>query len=251
MTFHNAANPPTAAASEAAEFEEILYHITHDLRASLRAIRMMPKWIADDVDASGIELPPSALESLEMMETQAGRMDQMLIDLRTYSRVGRKCDSPTKVSLLRELQRVVQALDMPNGTVVKHEFKVEEFKAPPNEIGLLLSVLLSNAIKHHPLQAPNVMFRSRQVDDMIEISAEDDGPGIEPKFHERVFQMLTTLQPRDVVEGSGLGLAIARKICRNFGGDMLVSNLPSGKGALFRALLPGSMLDTSPSMRNG
>ena len=64
---------------------------------------------------------------------------------------------------------------------------------------------------------------------------KDDGPGIEPKFQSKIFELFKTLQRRDQVEGSGLGLAIVTKLADRIGGTIeVVSNAPTSRGAEFR-----------------
>jgi signal transduction histidine kinase len=65
----------------------------------------------------------------------------------------------------------------------------------------------------------------------------DDGPGIAPEFHERIFEIFQTLQPRDQVEGSGIGLAIVKKSVESSGGTIQVESAP-GEGTTFRFTWP-------------
>ncbi|MEZ4615946.1 MAG: ATP-binding protein [Caldilineaceae bacterium] len=67
---------------------------------------------------------------------------------------------------------------------------------------------------------------------------EDDGPGIDSAFHERIFQIFQTLQPRDEVEGSGMGLAVVKKAVESMGGIIRVESIWEGAGATFRFTWP-------------
>ena len=67
---------------QADEFEAILYHVTHDVRAALRAIMILPDWIHEDLVKTARNVPPSVLEDLELLKSQTRRADQLLIDLR-------------------------------------------------------------------------------------------------------------------------------------------------------------------------
>ncbi len=68
--------------------------------------------------------------------------------------------------------------------------------------------------------------------DVIEFSIQDDGPGIAPQFHKRIFQMFQTLKPRDQVEGSGMGLALVKKVVEARGGTIRIES-SEGRGATF------------------
>ena len=74
--------------------------------------------------------------------------------------------------------------------------------------------LIDNVIKHHHQSDGRIDISARNLGDFIEFSVTDDGPGIDPTFHERVFQIFQTLQPRDTVESSGVGLALVKRQSR-------------------------------------
>jgi signal transduction histidine kinase len=97
----------------------------------------------------------------------------------------------------------------------------------------VLRNLLDNAIKHHERADGHVHLAAYDQGDWIEFVICDDGPGIDPQFHNRIFEVFQTLQPRDKVEGSGMGLAIVKKSIESQGGTITVESAP-GAGATFR-----------------
>lgn len=114
---------------------------------------------------------------------------------------------------------------------------------------LVLRNLIGNAIKHHDrpdghvhvnaqaIARSEVPAETNQAGDLIEFTIADDGPGIDPAFHERIFQMFQTLQPRDLVEGSGMGLAIVKRMVESHGGTIRVESVLGG-GARFKFTWP-------------
>jgi signal transduction histidine kinase len=96
----------------------------------------------------------------------------------------------------------------------------------------VLRNLINNAIKHHDGLSGRVDVKARALDGWVEFSVCDDGPGIAPEYHERIFQMFQTLRPRDEVEGSGMGLAIVKKAVEEKGGRIRVES-EAGRGACF------------------
>ena len=102
---------------------------------------------------------------------------------------------------------------------------------------LVFKNLIENAIKHHHRPEGQVEISCQEVDDFTEFSVSDDGPGIDPAFHERIFQIFQTLRPRDEVEGSGAGLAIVKKVVESRGGTITVVSA-EGEGATFRFTWP-------------
>ena len=106
----------------------------------------------------------------------------------------------------------------------------------------VLRNLVGNAIKHHNKPEGNVVISATELDGMVEFAVADNGPGIDPAFHDRIFQMFQTLRPRDQVEGSGIGLAVVDKIVTSAGGTVRVESAP-GQGAIFRFTWPRQFAD--------
>jgi len=94
----------------------------------------------------------------------------------------------------------------------------------------VLQNLISNAIKHHDRDKGKIVVSAKDLGTHIEFRVQDDGPGIDPAFHERVFGIFQTLRPRDEVEGSGIGLAIVRKAVMANGGVIGVESAPRQRG---------------------
>jgi signal transduction histidine kinase len=93
--------------------------------------------------------------------------------------------------------------------------------------------LISNGIKHNPRRDGQIVISVTEHTDFYEFTVTDNGLGIAPEFHEKVFVMFQTLEPRDTVENTGVGLAIVKKIIEDKGGTIsLESDL--GQGATFR-----------------
>ena len=98
---------------------------------------------------------------------------------------------------------------------------------------MVLRNLIGNAFKHHPQPAAGVVHISAQKQGaFVEFSISDNGSGIDPRFHERIFGVFQTLQPRDRVEGSGMGLALVKKTVEYRGGQVRVESA-IGQGATF------------------
>ena len=89
---------------------------------------------------------------------------------------------------------------------------------------------LSNAIKHHDRSEGQIDFLVEVEEDHIKLEVTDDGPGVPMARQEHVFEILTTLKPRDEVEGSGMGLAVARRIVHHYGGEISMTSPVDGFG---------------------
>jgi signal transduction histidine kinase len=98
--------------------------------------------------------------------------------------------------------------------------------------------LIENAVKHHHRPAQGrVVIAAQAAGDFVEFTVADDGPGIEPEYHERVFDVFQTLRPRDELEGSGMGLAIVKKLVESYGGTITVESTGE-QGSTFRFTWP-------------
>jgi signal transduction histidine kinase len=102
----------------------------------------------------------------------------------------------------------------------------------------VLRNLLNNAIKHHNSpQAGRIEINAHEQENYVEFRVTDNGPGIDPQYHEQIFGLFQTIKSRDVVEGSGMGLAIVKRTIESRGGMIGVESR-LGDGATFRFTWP-------------
>ncbi len=216
-----------------AELEKFIYHISHDLKASMRALTLVPVWIVEDLEAELGSVPASVQQHVDLLATQAKRLDAMMADLLAYSRVG-SMQATGPVLLSGALADILNQHELPEGFDLRQNFLVPVLTGGTRDIPDLLGVFLSNAIKHG---ATSLAFETDRHDGHTILSATDNGPGIDPKHHRRIFDLMTTLKPRDEVEGSGIGLAMAHKIVVDHGGTLTVES-DGEAGARFVAAFP-------------
>lgn len=218
--------------------EDLIYHVTHDLRAPLRALKTLPDWIEEDLASETTQVPESVAQHLRALRKQADLLDHMLLGLRDFSRVGRLSNAPTIVELEMLIRRVASGLAGKAGLKLTLELHVTRLRAPENDLFLLFDALLSNAVQHHDKTEVNVIVRSEFIDDGFVIAISDDGPGIDPDLRAQAFNLMTTLYGRDDGAGSGIGLALARRIITNMGGQITLEDNPNGRGLEVRIVLP-------------
>ncbi|HXF63210.1 MAG TPA: PAS domain S-box protein [Caldilineaceae bacterium] len=211
------------------ELDQFAYVASHDLKAPLRAIDHLATWIEED---AGHLLPPRSREHLAKMRGRIERMEGLLDDLLTYSRAGRQRGDVRAVDTRALMARVVELVSPPEGFQIIVEEPMPTLVTLDVPLETVLRNLLGNAIKHHDKESGVIIVRARDLGDMLEFTVQDDGPGIEPRYHERIFQMFQTLRPRDRLEGSGIGLAVVKKIVEHVGGRVWVQS-ELGAGATF------------------
>jgi signal transduction histidine kinase len=216
------------------DLDQFAYIASHDLKAPLRAIDHLSTWVLEDV---GHLLPDRSHEHLQKMRSRIKRMERLLDDLLAYSRAGRYRGEASLVDTNELVARVIDTVSPPDNFTIKvvNEMPTMFTYAAPLET--VLRNLVNNAIKHHDKPQGEVRISAKVKDSLVEFAVADDGPGIDPAFHDRIFQMFQTLRPRDQVEGSGIGLAVVEKIVESVGGTVSVESTP-GEGATFRFIWP-------------
>ncbi|MDH5501642.1 MAG: HAMP domain-containing histidine kinase [Gammaproteobacteria bacterium] len=229
------------------EFEQILYRVTHDLHGCLRAIRTIPEWIEDELAEAGTQMPAPAKDLFVMLRTQARRGDRMLHDLRDYLQVARGGDPVTWLSLSSVLDAAAECAALPPAFTVTTALARDRVFGASSDMVALFAALLSNAVKHHDRTQGQIRITSQEAGKGLRVRVGDDGPGIAPQFRERVFELMTTLKPRDECEGSGVGLALARKIVTHMGGAIRIIDAPGDRGTTVELLLPAAGSGPAPA----
>jgi PAS domain S-box-containing protein len=214
------------------DLDEFAYIASHDLKAPLNAIKRLVSWIEED--ASEV-LQGDSLEHFGMIKNRIDRMNMLLKDLLNYSRVGKNDGLPQKLNLQQTAKHSCDLLDLPEGFVI--EIDDIDLVLPKIPLELVLTNLISNAVKHHFKKSGHIGIHCKNLKHDYQISVTDDGPGIDPSLHEKIFMKFQTLKPRDELEASGLGLAIVEKVLANYLGNITVKS-DIGKGATFIVTWP-------------
>ncbi|MDW4497104.1 HAMP domain-containing sensor histidine kinase [Sulfitobacter sp. D35] len=225
------------------ELEELIYLISHDVRASVRALIEVPQWICEDLEEAGIKINDSMRENIDLMNRHTGRLDRMLVDLLTYSRVGRMQDVH-EIDLDTALTEVLEEISVPAGFSLVRAFDCRHVYMGERDVLTLLSALVTNAVRHHDRDSGKVIVSAHQARGEILLRVRDNGPGIPEPYREKVFEAMSTLRPRDEVEGSGMGLAIVRKIALLYGGTASVRDNADSRGTVVEVCLPRTRGET-------
>jgi signal transduction histidine kinase len=221
------------------ELDQFAYVASHDLKAPLRAINHLATWIAQD---AGQLLPAPSMEHLEKLQGRVRRMETLLDDLLAYSRAGRLRHPAEVVDITDIINNVTDILVPPAGFRVQMIGKLPVLRVERSPLETVFRNLIGNAIKHHHNPAEGTVEISAEISaqdrgEFVEFVVKDNGPGIAEEFHQRIFEMFQTLQPRDLVEGSGVGLAIVKRMIESRGGSIQVES-SVGSGATFRFTWP-------------
>ncbi|MDX1531334.1 MAG: PAS domain S-box protein, partial [Rhodothermales bacterium] len=214
-----------------AELDQFAYVASHDLKAPLRAIDNLAAWIAEDAAPL---LPEDSKRHLDTLQGRVRRMERLLDDLLAYSRAGRDLGGPEEVDVGALVASVVELLDPPAGFRVEVEGRLPTLLTPPAPLETVFRNLIGNAIKHHDRPHEGRLRITAEEGGaagevpLVRFTVADDGPGIAPAYHDRIFRLFQTLKPRDTVEGSGIGLAIVKKAVESRGGTIAVGSVEGG-----------------------
>ncbi|MEM1103665.1 MAG: response regulator [Pseudomonadota bacterium] len=217
------------------ELDHFAYIASHDLRAPLRGMDNVAKWIEDDLPT---DADAGLYDKLRLLRGRVARMEQLLLDILAYSRAGRRESKPEEIDCSAVLREVVRWTAPPATFSVCEATQLPQICVSRTLLEQVLLNLISNAIKHHDRGSGEVRISYAQQGDFHEFIVEDDGPGIPPQYQERVFAMFQTLKSRDKVEGSGIGLAIVKKMVDAIGGSVTLESPVNERGSAFHVRLP-------------
>jgi len=222
-----------------AELEQFSYSISHDMRQPLRMISSYLQLL--ELGLTG-KLDAEQREYLNFAADGARRLDQMLVALLEYSRVGRKGEPPAWVesrALLDEALLYLQPAIAEARAQLRIDGDWPRIFASPDELLRLLQNLLGNALKFRIAgRTPEIAVSSHSVDQTWRFCVSDNGAGIIPDQIGRLFQVFQRLHNRAEYEGTGIGLALCRKIAEHHGGRIWVESPGAGRGSSFHVELP-------------
>lgn len=218
------------------ELEHFAYLASHDLQEPLRTIRSYVDLLEQ---RAGSGLDDRARSWLGFVSDGAERMSHLIADLLEYSRTGLAHgpaqDADLNAAWDLAAANLEHAIGATGATVTRGELPV--VRARPRELTSLLQNLIANSLKYRGDAPPTVHASARARNGSWEIAVTDNGIGIDPRFHDRVFGLFQRLHTAEEYPGTGMGLAIVKKIVESNGGDVRVQS-PAGGGTTFVVTLP-------------
>jgi light-regulated signal transduction histidine kinase (bacteriophytochrome) len=223
------------------ELEQFAYVASHDLQEPLRMVasycQLLERRYADAVDDEGREFISYAVDG-------ANRMQALINDLLTYSRVGRQdqnLESLASATIVdHALANLQAAIDDGGATVTVGSLPA--VRGDASQLMRLFQNLVGNALKFRGDRAPTIAVTAEPgAEGEWVFSVKDNGIGIEPRHADRVFAIFQRLHSRQEYPGTGIGLAVCRKIVERHGGRIWLESVP-GEGTTFLFTLPA---DTS------
>lgn len=219
------------------ELEEFSYSVSHDMRAPLRAMQSFAQFLVDEYSST---LDEKGLDYLRRIMRSAVRLDHLIQDVLSYTRIHHAPLQMGNVDLDRLVRDVIETF--PNGYPIKPEIRVRGTlpQVMGNEalLAQCVSNLLSNGAKFVAAgKTPQLEVWTELVQDtFVRVWFTDNGIGIAPKDHKRVFRLFERIGPAAGYEGTGIGLSIVRKAAERMGAAVGFDSA-LGEGTRFWLLL--------------
>jgi len=216
------------------ELNDFASIVSHDLKAPLRGIKTLAGWISSDY---GDKLGPEGTEQINLLSSRVDRMYALIEGVLEYSRVGRVKEEPVQVDLNDLVPTVIDMIAPPENIAITIENELPAVNCEQTRITQVFQNLLSNAIKYMDKPQGHIRVGCTADGDFWKFSVADNGPGIEEKHFERIFQIFQTISSNNEFESTGVGLTIIKKIVELYGGRIWVES-QFGKGSTFFFTLP-------------
>ena len=210
------------------ELDQFAYVASHDLKAPLRGVTTIVKWIEQEHPD---EMSAQLRAYLAQMRGRLARLEDLINGLLAYARVGRTASergTTDVAALLREVAELV----VPAGFALAIGPGMPTFATDRLRLQQVFTNLLSNAVKYHHRGGGHLAVSCRELATHYEFRVQDDGPGIAPEYHQKIFQLFQTLRDRHSAESTGIGLSIVKKIIDEQMGSIVVDSA-AGQGAGF------------------
>ncbi|CAN5831119.1 hypothetical protein BH23GEM9_BH23GEM9_30110 [soil metagenome] len=195
----------------------------------MRGIANLSQWLEEDLEG---ELNSEARKHLDLLRGRVHRMEGLIDGILEYSRAGRVKELPQQVDTGALVREVIDLLAAPENVTFNVEGGMPAFVTERLPLQQVFMNLIGNAVKYTRREDARVEIGATEQEDHFEFCVSDNGPGVAPEYHERIFNIFQTLQARDEVEGTGIGLSLVSKVVQQRGGKVWIES-EVGEGSTF------------------
>ena len=215
--------------------EEFAYTASHDLKSPLNSLQGLIGLIKVELNEDS-KKNTQLQTMLDMLETTTNKMRGMVDGILTYSRVTDEMLAKSSLNLKTELEEIIAIF---SASPIRIEICKDMPVVQYNKTALtqIVQNLLSNSLKFCDKEVCEVKISWEDQGNFYTISIADNGPGIDKKYHEKVFELFVHLTPQKIQEGSGIGLATVKKLVESIGGRIWIESSP-GNGCTFHFTIP-------------
>jgi PAS domain S-box-containing protein len=216
------------------ELDSFVHIVSHDLKAPLRGIANLSQWIEDDLEGS---LLSETRSQMALLRSRVNRMAATIDGLLDYACVGRTADTITLVSVAELLAETIDSLAPPPAFTIVVSPHLPTLKTNRLLLSQVFANLISNSIKHHDRSDGKIDISCEEYGDLYRFVVADDGPGIAPQHHDKIFTIFQAVNRQNSPDSTGIGLSIVKKIVETTGGNIQLESA-IGQGATFRFTWP-------------
>lgn len=216
------------------ELEEYAYIASHDLRTPIRGIGGLTEMIEEDLDAYFVspQANPDVAANLKRIHERVTRMHELTQGILTFSNATTTMDVSSPI-ILAQFAETLRCDFTLRDRFLDLRSDVKAITVEPVYFRRVIENLVSNAIKYHDnREEPRIHISIKGQGGNCRVSVADNGPGIDPKFHDRIFAVFQTLTSPHTPDSTGIGLAIVKKLVGRHGGTVSLCSSP-GNGATF------------------
>ncbi|RPE66433.1 histidine kinase/DNA gyrase B/HSP90-like ATPase [Pacificibacter maritimus] len=219
-----------------ADLEKFAYITSHDLKTPLRGMADLTEYVEEDLSTylNSPDANPDVAFNLDRMRTQIQRMENLIKGILAYSGVDKNNTTNETVDLNVLVRRIQVDLSLtPRQVQIVNPLPILETNQ--TRLTQVMTNLIGNAAKYHcDIENAEILISSQDLGDMVQIIVSDNGPGIDRRFHSKVFEPFQSLQSKDKIESTGIGLSIVKRTVEFYGGNLRIdSDLGRGTSMIF------------------
>lgn len=203
------------------ELQEYAHIVSHDLKSPLRSIDALVSWLKED---NKDKLDNASLQNFALIETTLEKMEQLISDVLNYSCVGTNENEKVAVNLQEVVSDLIQIMYKPDHVQVEVLNKLPTLKGDKTKLQQLFQNLISNAIKFIDKEQGIIKISVKDIQTHYQFSIQDNGIGIEKKFHDKIFKIFHSLNKSK--DSTGIGLSIVKKIVDLHEGSIWLESEP-------------------------
>lgn len=212
-----------------AELDKFAYVVSHDLKAPLRAIGNLTGWIEEDI---GDKLPADSVSHFNTIKNRVVRMEGLINGILDYTKANKNGGAEEAFKCDDLLQETIDLLGAPDNAIINIRQGMPLMKTERIKLQQVFMNIVNNAIRYNDKTDIQIEIGVEDKGNDWQFYVKDNGPGIEPRYHDKIFVIFQTLNARDEMESRGVGLAIVKKLIEDEGGRIWVES-EGGMGAKF------------------
>ncbi len=216
------------------ELQDFAHVVSHDLKAPLRGINSLVKWIAEDY---GDILDDDGRRKIKGLSKRVKKMHNMIEAILKFSRTGLQKIDVEKLDVKTVIKESIEILMVPKDIIITIKDPMPKVIYAHTHLEQIFINLVGNAIKHMGKSGDKVAISSKELRDSWEICVQDNGIGIEERHLERIFNIFETLTEDDSGESTGIGLTLVKKLVERYNGEIRVKSTV-GSGSAFFFTIP-------------